>query len=210
MSAYANNSISKRAVGLPGVTLLAAALSWLLPVTGKAQSMMVIGNNSSAEACYRSAGLAAQFRHAELAALRSCNDAIEHGNLLLADLSATHVNRGIIHAARSDYELALADYRKAEKHVPNSPEVALNIGNLWFISGHFQQAIERYDFALKNELPKQHIAFFNRGMAFENAGKKERAAADYERALELAPEWDQVAKRLLRLRSPSATKEPTP
>lgn len=204
MNELANNRISEHARGWASRILLVWALGWGLPVTANAQSMMVIGNNSNAETCYRSAGLAAQFKHADATDLRSCNDAIENGDLLITDLSATHVNRGIIHAARSDYEQALADYRKAEQREPNSPEVALNIGNLWFISGHFEEAIERYDFALKNQLPKRHVAYFNRGMAFENSGKKEQAAKDYKSALELAPEWDQVAKRLLRLQNPAA------
>jgi len=175
----------------------------LLPVTqAHSQSMMILGGNSHAEACYRSAGLAAQFSHAGRDDLDECNKAIELGALALPDRVATYVNRGIVHAAREDYSAAVADYRRAEKMNPDSPEVAINMGNLWFLSGHYKEAVERYAFALEHSAERHlPVAHYNRGMALEKAGDTLAAIKDYEAALNMSPEWARVQKRLDKLRT---------
>lgn len=165
-----------------------------------AQSMMVLGGNSNAEGCYRAAGLAAQFGHAGRDDLEVCNQAIELGKLAHRDRVATYVNRGIVHAAREEYEAAVADYRKAEGMNPESPEVAINLGNLWYISGYFHKAVERYAFALENSSDHRDVAHYNRGMALEKAGDLDLAIADYQAALQISPEWERAQKSLNKVR----------
>ncbi|MFK8021364.1 MAG: tetratricopeptide repeat protein [Pseudomonadales bacterium] len=185
---------------IPAVVLTALLL--LPTAQSHSQSMMILGGNSHAEACYRSAGLAAQFSHAGRDDLDECNKAIELGALALPDRVATYVNRGIVHAAREDYIAAVADYRRAEKMNPDSPEVAINMGNLWFLSGHYEEAVERYAFALENSAERHlPIAHYNRGMALEKAGETSAAIKDYEAALTMSPEWARVQKRLDRLKT---------
>lgn len=199
------NSVSVNVISLAKAAALALALT-MISSSAVAQSMLILGGNSDAQACYRAAGTAAQFKHADRQALNACNTAIEAGNLQSADLLASYVNRGIVLAAREEYTAAVADYRRAERMNPNSPEVAINIGNLWFMSGHFDEAIERYSFVLDNSERHRSTAHYNRGMAFENAGDAGSAVADYQAALDLAPEWERVRSRLEKLQSKQAPK----
>src|SRR5690606_28474710 len=79
--------------------LLAAMLA--APPT-LAQAVTVFGDPGG-EACYR----AASFGDSARSALEACDSAIESGKLRRRDLSATYVNRGIIHADRGELDAAL-------------------------------------------------------------------------------------------------------
>ncbi len=183
------------------ISCLAMALL-VLPSMSIAQSMMIIGGNSHAEACYRAAGLAARFGHADRTDLDECNKALELGSLSLGDRVATYVNRGIVHASREDYKAAVADYRRAENMNPDSPEVAINMGNLWYISGYYQKAAERYEFALEHDANNhKDVAHYNRGMAREKAGDLRLAVEDYQAALQISPEWERAQKSLKKIQA---------
>jgi len=44
-----------------------------------------------------------------------------------------------------------------------------------------------------------HIAFLNRGMAYEAQGHLDQAETDYRKALELAPQWPLAQQKLERV-----------
>lgn len=177
------------------IRLLAMVFALLSSVVS-AQSMVVISGNNDAQACFKAAGWATQIHRASAADVDQCTRALQHEALIFNDRVATFVNRGILQAQQQEYGKALADYRIAEKLKPNSAEVALNIGNLWFVSGRHSEAIDNYTKAIKLMLRSPHIAYFNRAMAFEKTGDLPAALLDYEKTLGLVPEWSQAQKRL--------------
>ena len=170
-----------------------------LPITGYTQSMSVIGGGSYARNCYMSSTLAIQLNSASDADIQECNQAILHGRLTRKDLLATYVNRGILHGAMEDYQKALKDYRTAIDLGPQTGEVYVNLGNLYLLSQKYDVAIEQYTTAIELTLTKNHIAHFNRAMAYENNKEFANAEADYRRAIELSPEWVLPQLRLERL-----------
>ena len=172
--------------GLTVVLLVAVALSPPL----HAQSMTVIGGNSFARECYMSATIAAQSGSgASLQDVRSCTDALSYGNLSLRDRTATFVNRGILYVAMGDYASGKADYDTATRLSPETGEVYVNRGNLLFLRKNYSEAVDEYSRALSVGLSKDHIAHYNRGMAYEKMGDISNAESDYRRAMELVPEW---------------------
>lgn len=165
-----------------------------------AQSMVVLSGNTDARGCFQAAGWAAQIHQSDRSDIEQCTRALQLESLTYNDRVATLVNRGILWAAQQDYERALADYRDAQKMQPESAEVELNIGNLWFVSGHYDEAVSQYSRALDLSIRSPHIAYFNRAMALEKSGDVTAAIADYEATLALTPQWSQAQKRLTKLR----------
>ncbi|MDE0154199.1 MAG: tetratricopeptide repeat protein [Gammaproteobacteria bacterium] len=161
--------------------------------------MTVIGGGSYARNCYMSSTLAIQLNSASDADIEECNQAILHGRLTRKDLLATYVNRGILYGAMEDYQKALKDYRTAIDLGPETGEVYVNLGNLYLLSQKYDVAIEQYTTGIELTLTKDHIAHFNRAMAYENNKEFANAEADYRRAIELSPEWVLPQLRLERL-----------
>ena len=170
-----------------------------LPINAYTQSMSVIGGGSYARNCYMSATLAIQLNSASRENIEECDQAILHGRLTRKDLLATYVNRGILYGAMEDYQKALKDYRTAVELEPDTGEVYVNLGNLYLLSRKYDVAIQQYSTAIELTLTKNHIAHFNRAMAYENNKQFANAEADYRRAIELSPEWVLPQLRLERL-----------
>ena len=168
-------------------------------VNVSAQSMSIIGGGSFARNCYTAATVAIQLNNASRQDLEECNQAISHAKLSRKDLLATYVNRGIVYAAMEEYQQALKDYKSAIELGPGSGEVYVNLGNLYLLSEKYEVAIRQYTIAIKLALPKDHIAYFNRGMAYENNNEFDNAEVDYRRAIELSPQWALPQLRLERL-----------
>ena len=181
------------------ILLLLLPILIVLPIAAYTQSMTVIGGGSYARNCYMSSTLAIQLNSASDADIEECNQAILHGRLTRKDLLATYVNRGILYGAMEDYQKALKDYRTAIDLGPETGEVYVNLGNLYLLSQKYDVAIEQYTTGIELTLTKDHIAHFNRAMAYENNKEFDNAEADYRRAIELSPEWVLPQLRLERL-----------
>ncbi len=164
---------------VPVAALLAAAGS---PALG--QAVTVFGDPGG-EACYRAASLGDSAR----SALEACDAAIESGQLRRRDLSATYINRGIIHSDRGELTQALADYREARRLSPGLPESFVGEGNVRFLSGDLEAALEAYETALAQGLRRPQVAHFNIGLVYEQMRRWDEAEAAYGEAAALAPEW---------------------
>ncbi len=183
----------------------------LLPVTSSAQannyrstragSMTVIGGGSQSTSCYHAATIATQIHYSSRGDADNCSYALDYGNLSLRDRAATLVNRGIIYMALEEYEHAIKDYQTAKKLIPDFGEVYVNVGNVFFMGKVYDKAIDEYTQAIERNLTKDHIAYLNRGMAYEKLGDLEHAEMDYRTAIELRPEWSLATGKLEQLES---------
>jgi len=185
----------------PILAMLSAGLLSLVSVPAFAQAMTVIGGNSYAHDCFTAATFAAAMNSASREDLQSCSNAVQYGSLSRDDLLATLVNRGIVAVALEEYQEAARDYERAVTLEPRSGEVFVNRGNLFFMGEAFDKAVAEYSTAIKLGLGKEHVAYYNRGLAYEKMKNPENAAADYRRASELAPEWSQPQEKLERLKN---------
>ena len=151
-------------------------------------SMDVLTGNSYARSCYQAAGVAARIHYTSRKELLQCDMALNYGAMSLRDRAATLTNRGIIHMALESYDAAIADYSKALALKPEFGEIHVNVGNVYFLGKVFDKAIEEYTQAIDLESTKIHIAYINRGMAYESLGDFNNAETDYRAAIELLPE----------------------
>ena len=161
-----------------------------------AQSMTVLGGDSYARECYVAASVAARSHFSTREGINNCTHALQYGKLSLRDLLATHVNRGILYMGQKEFDRAAKDYETAVGLNPPTGEVFVNRGNLSFLVNAYSEAINEYTRALELGLENDHIAYYNRAMAYERVRNFDGAAADYRRAIELQPEWYMPQARL--------------
>jgi tetratricopeptide (TPR) repeat protein len=164
-----------------------------------AQNVTMFGGSSLAKECYRLSQTAAMTNTASRTDVEVCTKAIFHGELNKKDLVATYVNRGIVHMAMEEYQEAARDYNKALGMSDDVGEAYVNRGNLWFVASRFKEAIADYDKSIQFGIEKTHVAFLNRGMAYEKLGKLEKAKSDYQAALDKIDDWSTAQQKLQRV-----------
>jgi tetratricopeptide (TPR) repeat protein len=189
--------IVMRFISNPSRLLLVALLPMVWGSVG-AQSVTVLGNGA-AQNCYHAALTASQVHVTSREDIKQCTTALEHTALSLRDRAATFVNRGVVYLAEEEYQLALEDFEAAARLKEDFGEIYVNRGNLYFMGRSFEKAIDEYSRAIRLGLNKEHVAFLNRGMAYEHLKDIENAEADYRRALEILPEWSMATKKLEKL-----------
>lgn len=173
--------------------ILFAAAAMLLPSSVQASSL-VIGTGLARE-CYE----AAETEKASPMALGICDRALIEEALPFDDQVATYVNRGIVRARLGDIAGAHADYDRALRLDPNEPEAYLNKGALVLKADQdWRRARQLFDLALARQTRRPEIAHYARGVASELGGDFSGAYADYVKASELAPGWEEPKRELTR------------
>lgn len=189
-----------------GPSQLAVAIVALLVLcsNASAQSIVVIGDSGHGRECFSRAELAVSFNAAFNAADSSdvevCSKALENMSLSLPDRAATLVNRGILQLSSGQFDAAKASYDAALRLVDDQGETHINIANIYVLQKRYQEAVQQYTKGIPLMARRQHIGFLNRGLAFEYMENFGAAQSDYERAIELAPEWVRAKKMLARVK----------
>ncbi|PTQ07382.1 hypothetical protein CLG96_17705 [Sphingomonas oleivorans] len=176
------------AIAILAVTLGGGAAIGAVTVVGK----------SSARLCYE----AAERHESDVAALAACDAALAGTEALSAsDITASHVNRGIVRMRGSDLTGAIADFDAAIARDHDQAEAYLNKGlALMRQESSWHAARAEFDQAIAKGTRKPALAHFGRGIVEEHIGNVRAAYADYRRALELDPEWAEPARELARFK----------
>jgi tetratricopeptide (TPR) repeat protein len=173
-------------------TGLAAALLLNAPAIG---SVMTLGNGL-ARSCY----LATEARQASFSSINICDQALEDATLVRHDIAATYVNRGIMYLLRTDYAAADRDFDQALAVDPGQPDAWLNKAVLRMRQGRTAEALPLASRAVELKTSRPALAYYIRGMAYEDAGNLKAAYADLLRAQQLEPEWNYPTEELKRYR----------
>ena len=137
------------------------------------------------------------------AAISRCTRALreEQGNR--ANLIVTYMNRGNIHMARHEPELALADFNAIIAIDEANAEARLNKGVALVMLQNYGPAIAELTDSLSRGVNEPHKAYYTRAAAREALGDLRGALEDYTTALEIRPDWglaDAEMQRLARAR----------
>lgn len=161
-----------------------------------ATSMEVMIQDSEARSCYRAAGIAARIHYASRRDVENCTYALERSAMSVRDRAATLTNRGIILMSLQEYDRALQDFTAALDIRPDFGEVHINMGNIYFLERSYNSAIEQYTAAIEKQSSRIHIAYINRGMAYERLENFDNAEQDYREAMTLLPDSTMVKAKL--------------
>lgn len=174
--------------------LLGSSLSILIASPVAAQVQFDIGG-SAAHSCFE-ATAAGRY---DQAAVANCSDAIQEP-LVTPDLAGTLVNRGIMFMRAGREDLAQRDYDAAIGLDPGQAEAFLNKAVSMVNTGHGATAIDLADHALQLRTHKPALAYYVRGLGFEEQGNFHAAYADLRNAASLDPGWAEPAEQLKRYR----------
>jgi tetratricopeptide (TPR) repeat protein len=130
--------------------------------------------------------------------LRICDLAIAEDTSAKRIASGNYNNRGVIHFANGDYEAALRDFAEAVRLQPTLGIAYANIGYTYAAQQRWPDALEPLNRGIELGVEEPHKAYYNRGIANEEAGRVAEAYRDYLKAAELAPEWDAPKRELSR------------
>jgi Tfp pilus assembly protein PilF len=179
--------------------LFTAAVAGLAGVTAMmpAEAGTFSVGNSFARDCWQ----AAEARDHDTNAIYHCNLALEQEGLDSANMAATLVNRGVLHMRNRNYSMAERDFSRALRTDQSNPEAWLNMA-----ISHLRQnendtsVMPMIEKAIALNTKEQALAFYSRAILNERNGNIRAAYADYKKAHELAPDWDEPAEDLQRYR----------
>lgn len=169
-----------------------AAISALSPTPASGAAFVIGGG--MANACSR----AAIDGRDDPGAIETCSQALESQPLVRRDRAGTLVNRGVIHLRRQDYKYARKDFDAALKLEPGLGEAFVNRGAALIAQRQYAEGVVEIDRGLALGPDEPEKAYFNRALAHEGLDDMKAAWLDYQKALELRPDWDAPRRELAR------------
>ncbi len=171
-----------------------AALAAAATATAASAQVFVIGGGLAKD-CYEDALRGNyQYRSAE----ETCSRALREETMSRSNRAATYVNRGVIRMRGGDYDTALEDYGKAVELEPDLGAAYLNEGAAHIYRKDFASALEPLNKAITLGTTDVFAAYYNRAIARENTGDVPGAYYDFQKALELKPDWELAERQLKR------------
>ncbi len=164
---------------------IAGAASLATSISPAAAAIYTLGG-PLAEGCYQ----AADSRTGNRSAVEGCTRALSEEGLSAEDRAATYVNRGIVHMVRGRAANAEADFDAALAIDADLADAYLNKGFLRIRSGQGRDALPLIQKGLDLGAEEKAVAWFGRGVAYEQIGDYAKAYRDFQRAQVLAPDWD--------------------
>ncbi|MEZ5984878.1 MAG: tetratricopeptide repeat protein [Hyphomonas sp.] len=177
------------------IRLALLAVSFLsLSVPAASAQVSVIGGGIARD-CYEAA-LYAKVSTQE--GEKICTKAIEAEMMKTENRAATYTNRGVLRMRAGKYEAALTDYGVAKNLRPDLGAVWLNEGAAHIFLKDFDSALVSLDKAIELNSQELYAAYYNRAIARENTGDLAGAYADFQKCVELNPEFERAKWQLTR------------
>jgi tetratricopeptide (TPR) repeat protein len=164
--------------------LAAGVAAAVAPLNPASAAVYTLGG-PLAQNCYESA----VSRDGRAFAIEGCTRALNEEGLLTPDRAATYVNRGIVFMVAGRAKQADADFDQALALDSNLSDAWLNKGFLRIKDGKGQEALPLLQKGIDHGARRQALAYFARGVAYEQAGDFSSAYRDLVRARQLEPAW---------------------
>lgn len=127
-----------------------------------------------------------------------CTAALETEALSPRDRAGTYVNRGVLKLRRKEFGPAQLDFNRAIETKPDLGEAYVNRGAAAIGARRYAEGLADINRALELGLDEPEKAYYNRALAYEGLDDMKAAYFDYQKAVELKPEWDAPKNELAR------------
>lgn len=174
-------------------TLNGILLAAIFCAAGNARASVTVFGGTIAKDCYHAAK-----SHDVARGISLCTLALDTELLTDRDRAATLDNRGTLYMERQTFELAKKDFEQAIAIDPALGEPYVNHGAVLIWERNYSGAIADISHGLTMSPEEPEKAYFNRALAYEYSGDEKSAYADYSKAAELKPDWDQPKGELAR------------
>ncbi|MBI1200482.1 MAG: hypothetical protein GC203_21690 [Phenylobacterium sp.] len=171
---------------------LAAAAAMALAAPAAA-SVTVLGGGLAHECAEAALNGESEFRFETI-----CTKALETELLTPRDRAGTFVNRGVLKLRRREFAAAIFDFDRAVDTKPDLGEAYVNRGAAAVGARHYADGLADLNKALELGVEEPEKAYYNRALAYEGLDNLKAAYFDYQKASELAPDWESPKKELAR------------
>jgi tetratricopeptide (TPR) repeat protein len=127
-----------------------------------------------------------------------CSKALQLEVMKHSNRTATYTNRGVLRMRLGQYDSALADYATAKRMNPALGEIYLNEGAALIFKKDYTNALAALNKSVELGSAELYAAHYNRAIARENTGDVPGAYADFQKSLELFPEFELAKQQLTR------------
>ena len=170
-----------------------AATALLVGATPARASVTVIGGGL-AEACSKAALAGASSQRDEA----GCSQALSEEMLSPRDKAGTFVNRGIMRMRRGEMANAMQDFDEAVRFEPKLGEIYVNRGAALVGQHRYADGLVDLNKGIGLGIEEPAKAYYNRALAYEGLDDVKSAYFDYQKAVELSPDWDAPKQQLTR------------
>lgn len=101
------------------------------------------------------------------------------------------INLGAIYQKQKQYDLAKAQYLKAQDLNPNNPVILTNIASLYLEQNNYNGAIDIYNMMIQKN-PKDIKPLFYKAEAYKKLGDNKAAMAEYKKVLKAEPKNEEA------------------
>lgn len=175
-------------------TVSAAGALAVALCAGSAQAAVTVIGGGMAEACSE----AAISGESDIKFQQLCTDALDSEFLNARDRAGTLVNRGVLKLRRGTYPEATRDFDQAVKLQPGMGEAYVNRGAASIGQRRYADSLPDINKGLELGLHEPAKAYYNRALAHEGLEDAKSAYFDYQKALEMQPEWAAPREQLAR------------
>lgn len=130
--------------------------------------------------------------------LEICTRAVNGYDGTSENVAESYNNRGVLQFLMEDFEAARQDFESAIREQGSMGQAHVNLGYTLNALQRWGDAIPALTRGLELGTDEPARAHFSRGIAHEESGMLREAHADYLKASELAPEWEEPRQELTR------------
>ncbi len=127
-----------------------------------------------------------------------CTMALDTEFMKPRDRAGTYVNRGVLKLRRASYQDATRDFNQAVRLQPEMGEAYVNRGAAAIGQKRYADSLSDINRALELGVSEPEKAYYNRALAHEGLDDPKAAYFDYQKAIEIAPEWTAPREQLTR------------
>jgi len=189
----------KRLIG--GVSAVVAIA--LLAGGGPARGSVTVIGGGMAQACSKAAIAGSALPSDE----EMCSQALSEEMLAPRDKAGTYVNRGIMKMRRAQWLPAMADFDRAIYFKPDLGEIYINRGAALLGQRRYADGLADLNKGLQYGVEEPAKAYYNRAVAYEGLDDLKSAYFDYQKAMELSPDWDAPKRELSRFHVATVRRE---
>lgn len=129
-----------------------------------------------------------------------CTLALETEYLNARDRAGTYINRGVFRLRRADFKIAERDFDMAIKAKDDLGEAYVNRGAAYIGQRRYAESVGEINKGLELGVEEPAKAYYNRALAYEGLEDAKSAYFDYQKALEIAPDWTAPKEQLTRFK----------
>jgi len=172
---------------------MAGALA-LVCAAGQAQAAVTVIGGGMAQACSK----AAMDGETDVKFQQICTDALDTEILNTRDRAGTLINRGVLKLRRGTFPEATRDFDQAVKLQPDMGEAYVNRGAASIGQRRYADSLPDLNRGLELGVQEPAKAYYNRALAHEGLDDPKSAYFDYQKAVEMEPEWAAPREQLTR------------